>query len=34
MDHRSRSSLRYQTANQDDAWTLTFGDLEKFALDY
>ena len=26
--------LRYQTANQDDAWTLTFGDLEKFALDY
>jgi hypothetical protein len=26
--------LRYQTANRDDAWTLTFGDLEKFALDY
>ena len=21
-------------SNQDDAWTLTFGDLEKFALDY
>ena len=26
--------LRYQTANRGDAWTLTFGDLEKFALDY
>ncbi len=26
--------LRYETSNRDDAWTLTFSDLEKFALDY
>ena len=26
--------LRYDTTNRDDAWTLTFADLETFALDY
>ena len=39
MDHRNRSRLppavsATRQRNQDDAWTLTFGDLEKFALDY
>jgi hypothetical protein len=26
--------LRYETSNREDAWTLPFGDLEKFVLDY
>ena len=26
--------LRYQTSNREDGWSLPFGDVERFALDY